>query len=150
MSSESVVQKRVWATLARRRRARAVMFRTNSGKAWLSGGGPAVTLPNKSVLVPFGRPVALGLATMDGATVPGLPDLTGWTEVVITPEMVGRTIPVFTWIDAKESGGGKRLQHQINCMKQLHQAGGIAGFAQSEEAANEVIDAWLEGRAPDV
>lgn len=150
MASESTVQRRVWGGLAMRRRARATLFRTNSGKAWLSGAGPAKSLPNGSVLVPAARPVALGLATMDGHTMEGLGDLTGWTDIEITPEMVGRRIPVFTMIETKETGGGRKRKNQINAIQQVHRAGGIAGFAASEEQANEIIDAWLEGRSPEL
>lgn len=136
--------------LARRKIARSILFRSNSGKAWLSGGGKVATLPNRSVIVPLARPVGLGLCTMDGDTAPGLSDLTGWTEVVITPEMVGRKVPIFTCIETKESGGGRRKDNQINFIQQLHKAGGIAGFAASERQAHEIVDAWLDGRAPDV
>ena len=99
--------------------------------------------------VPFARPVALGLALTNGDTVPGLADLAGWTDVVITPEMVGRRIPVFTAIETKESGGGRRRENQINFVQQVQKAGGIAGFAASEQQANEIIEAWLSGRVPD-
>ncbi len=149
MASESTVQRSVWATLARRAIARATLFRTNSGKAWLSGGGRVAVDERGTAHVPFARPVGLGLAMLNGDTVPGLSDLTGWTDVVITPEMVGRRIPVFTVIETKESGGGRKRDNQINFVRQVQQAGGIAGFAASESQANEIIDAWLANRAPD-
>ena len=149
MASETTVQRTVWLALARRSVARATLFRTNSGKAWLSGGGPIKKLTDGSVVVPFGRPVALGLAMVNGDTVPGLSDLTGWTDVLITPEMVGRHLPVFTAIETKESGGGRRRDNQINFVQQVQQAGGIAGFAASERQAHEIIDAWLRGSTPD-
>lgn len=149
MASESTVQRNVWAGLAQRVVARVTLFRTNSGKAWLSGGGPARKMPDGSVMVPFGRPVALGLAMINGDTMPGLGDLTGWTDVVITPEMVGRRVPVFTMIETKESGGGRKRDNQINCVQQVQKAGGIAGFAASEAQAHEIVDAWLAGRVPD-
>lgn len=150
MPSESSVQRTVWLAVAQRTVARATLFRTNSGKAWLSGAGPAKRMTDGSVLVPAGRPVALGLALTSGDTVPGLADLTGWTSVVVTPDMVGRTLPVFTVVETKESGGGRRRDNQINFVRQVQQAGGIAGFAASEAQAHEIIDAWLERRVPDL
>ncbi|MGL4274861.1 MAG: hypothetical protein ACRCTO_21430, partial [Pseudomonas paracarnis] len=128
---------------------RVTLFRANSGKAWLSGGGKVEVDARGTAHVPFARPVALGLALTSGDTVPGLSDLAGWTDVVITPEMVGRRIPVFTAIETKESGGGRRRENQINFVQQVQKAGGIAGFAASEQQANEIIEAWLSGRVPD-
>lgn len=149
MAAESTVQRNVWLALARRALARVTLFRANSGKAWLSGGGKVEVDARGTAHVPFARPVALGLALTSGDTVPGLSDLAGWTDVVITPEMVGRRIPVFTAIETKESGGGRRRENQINFVQQVQKAGGIAGFAASEQQANEIIEAWLSGRVPD-
>jgi hypothetical protein len=149
MASETTVQRQVWLALAQRHAARCTLFRSNSGKAWLSGAGPAQRLEGGAVLVPAARPVALGLAMVNGDTVPGLGDLTGWTSVVITADMVGRVVPIFTGIETKESGGGRRRDNQINFVQQVQRAGGIAGFAASERQANEIIDAWLRGASPD-
>jgi hypothetical protein len=149
MASEASVQRDVWIELARRPIARATLFRTNSGKAWLSGAGPARRMADGSVLVPAARPVGLGLAMVNGDTVPGLSDLTGWTLITITPDMVGRVLPVFTTIETKASAGGRRRDNQINFVAQVQAAGGIAGFASSARQANEIIDAWLRGDTPD-
>ena len=149
MAAESTVQRNVWLALARRALARVTLFRANSGKAWLSGGGKVEVDARGTAHVPFARPVALGLALTSGDTVPGLSDLAGWTDVVITPEMVGRRVPVFTAIETKESGGGRRRENQINFVQQVQKSGGIAGFAASEQQANEIIESWLSGRVPD-
>ena len=149
MSSESFVQRSVWMALARRALSRVTLFRTNSGKAWLSGAGPAKRLTDGSVVVPSARPIGLGMCMVNGDTMPGLGDLTGWTDVEITPAMVGRRIPVFTMIETKASGGGRKRDNQINCIQQVQMAGGIAGFAASERQANEIIDAWMRGDTPD-
>ena len=150
MASEAVVQRTVWLALAARLRTRATLFRSNSGKGWISGGGAVVKRPDGSALVPYARPVALGLALASGDTVPGLADLTGWTDVTITPEMVGRRVPVFTVVETKATGGGRKRDAQINFVQQVQKAGGIAGFAESEAQAHEIIDAWIAGRAPDL
>ena len=149
MAAESVVQRSVWMSLAQRVRAKVTLFRSNSGKAWMSNLGPKgiQRLTNGSIVMQSPRPVGLGLCLVNGDTVPGLSDLTGWTDVVITPEMVGRHIPVFTLIETKESGGGRKQANQINCVRQVQAAGGIAGFAASEKQANEIIDAWRRGGA---
>lgn len=141
MASEAAVQRTTWLGLARRAIARCTLFRSNSGKAIL--GGKPQFLPNGNVVVPFGRPIALGLALTTGDTVPGLSDLTGWTDIEITNDMVGRHVPVFTAIETKESGGGRKKSNQINFIHQVQAAGGIAGFAASEAEAHEIIDGWL-------
>jgi hypothetical protein len=149
MASETTVQRTVWLALAARLRTRATLFRSNSGKGWISGGGPVVKRTDGTAMVPNGRPIALGLALANGDTVPGLSDLTGWTDVVITPEMVGRRVPVFTVVETKATGGGRKRENQINFVRQVQKAGGIAGFAESERQAHEIIDAWVRGDTPD-
>lgn len=144
MASESTVQRQVWSALSGLSR----LFRTNSGKAWLTGGGKTVVRQDGTALVPYGRPVALGLAMANGDTVPGLSDLTGWTTITVTPDMVGSRVAVFTAVETKESGGGIRKENQRNYIKQVLLAGGIAGFASSPEQALEIIDAWKRGDVP--
>ena len=69
MATESTVQRNVWLALARRALARVTLFRANSGKAWLSGGGKVEVDARGTAHVPFARPVALGLALTSGDTV---------------------------------------------------------------------------------
>lgn len=151
MAAESTVQRQVWEALARRQSSRVTLFRSNAGKAWMSNLGPRgiSRMTDGSILMQAPRPVGLGLAMVNGDTVPGLSDLTGWTEIVITPEMVGRRLAVFTCVETKETGGGRRRDNQINFVQQVQRAGGIAGFASSERQAHEIIDAWLRGDRPD-
>lgn len=149
MASEATVLRTVWLALAQRLAARVTLFRSNSGKGYVSGGGKATFDARGTAHVPFARPIALGLALVNGDTVPGLADLTGWTDITITPDMVGRRVPVFTVVETKESGGGRKKDNQINFVQQVQRAGGIAGFAASERQAHEIIDAWMRGDTPD-
>jgi len=138
MASESTVQRRVWLALGRW----MTLFRTNSGKAWLSGGGKVQRLVDGSVVVPAARPVALGLGLMNGDPVVGQSDLQGWTPIVITPAMVGKTLPIYTAIETKNSKGGTKTDHQMNFVDQVRRDGGIAGFANSPEAAQRILTDW--------
>lgn len=138
MSSENVVQRKIWLALGQVSR----IFRVNTGKAWLSGSGPAQRLKDGSVLVPSGRPVALGLALPNGDPLVGCSDLLGWTPVVVTASMVGQTLPVFTAIETKRTKGGKASEAQLNFVSQVVRAGGIAGIANSTESAMSIIDSW--------
>ena len=85
MSSEVTVAK---SLLSRIGSVFSTLFRTNSGKAWMSSMGPAgiVRLADGSIVIKSPRPVGLGLALANGDTVPGLSDYTGWTIKTIPPE----------------------------------------------------------------
>lgn len=144
MSSESTVLRQVWGALG----LRARLFRVNTGTAWVGAGKPE-RLADGTVALRGGRPVTLGFGYPDGKPVVGTPDLCGWTPVTITLDMVGRTLPVFTGVETKASGGGHKREGQINFVAQLQKAGGIAGFADSPRAAVEIFDAWQAGRTPD-
>jgi len=132
---EQNVLRRIWLAVA----AQTTLFRLNTGKAWVSGGGPVQRLKDGSVVVPFARPIALGFSRPNGDPVVGAYDLIGYTNVTITPEMVGRTVAVFTAIDAKRSAGGRTSDEQLRFGKNIRDAGGIAGIAPSESVAQSII-----------
>lgn len=138
MSSENVVQRRIWLALGVVSR----LFRVNTGQAWVSGAGPAVRQPNGSVIVPGGRPVSLGFGMTNGKPLKGASDLCGWTTVKITPEMVGRDVAVFTAIETKRSSGGRTSPEQKNFVDVVRRGGGIAGVASDPEQALDIIEQW--------
>lgn len=135
---ESSVLRSAWLALA----ACSRMFRLNTGQAWVSGAGPVQRLKDGSVVVPAARPVALGLGMPDGKPLVGASDLIGWTDVVITPEMVGCKVAVITCIETKESGGGRKSDVQRNFIDQVRAAGGIAGFASSADEAKSIVTSY--------
>jgi hypothetical protein len=140
MAAESTVQRQIWLALG----AVCRLFRLNTGRAWLSSLGPkgVQRLQDGSVLIKGARSIALGLAYPNGDPVVGACDLPGWTTVTITPEMVGRQVAVFTSIETKRTKGGKASEEQINWCQQVDKAGGIAGIANSPEAALAIVDEW--------
>lgn len=79
-----------------------------------------------------GRMVQFGLAR-------GSADLIGWRTIVITPEMVGQRIAVFTSIEVKtERGRVRPEQHAwLGCVQA---AGGIAGVARSVGDALRIVE----------
>ena len=86
-----------------------------------------------------GRRVDFGLCK-------GSSDLIGWTEVIITPEMVGKKIAVFTAIEVKKAGwkpsGKKEIEHferQLNFINQIKHSGGFAGVAYSVDDALRTV-----------
>lgn len=70
-------------------------------------------------------------------------DLIGITPVVISPQMVGRTLGVFTAVECKPPGwtykGTGREVAQQNFINLVNQVGGFAGFAQSMEDYERII-----------
>ena len=70
-----------------------------------------------------GRVIRYGLGV-------GSSDLIGWTPVVVTADMVGQTLAVFTACEVK-TAIGKPTPHQLNFIAQVLRAGGFAGIARS-------------------
>jgi len=112
--SEAAIQQQIRLALSR---AGVVAFRNNIG---------AYMDPKT------GRPVQYGVCN------PGGSDLLGWTPVVITPDMVGSTVAVFTAVEVKTTTG-KPTAPQINFITQVRNAGGYAGVARSPSEAVALV-----------
>ena len=69
-------------------------------------------------------------------------DLIGFTPTRITPEMVGKTIAVFTAVETKRDVGGRATEEQINFIKNAQAFGAIAGFARGWEDALDIVKSW--------
>ncbi len=74
-----------------------------------------------------GRPVQFGLAK-------GSADLIGWRTRLITEDMVGQQVAVFTSIEVKSATGRLRPEQQ-QWLEVVQKAGGIAGVARSVDDA---------------
>lgn len=77
-------------------------------------------------------------------------DLIGITTVVITQEMVGRTIGIFTATEIKREdwNPGKLSKHeqaQSNFIQWVINRGGIAGFANSVDSFKKILAAYFRG-----
>lgn len=136
MASESTNQRAIW--LAAGALAGTVLFRVNSGKAWLGHGQPQ-RLSDGSVVIPGARPVALGFALANGEPVVGQSDLVGWHTITITPDMVGCKVAILTAIECKREKGGRTSADQARFIDRVRDAGGIAGVANTPEAALAIV-----------
>lgn len=87
-----------------------------------------------------GRLVTFGLAR-------GSADLIGWRTIVVTPDMVGRRLAVFTSIEVKTPTGRLRADQQA-WLGAVRGAGGIAGVARSVSDAEQLL-ANLPTSSPD-
>jgi hypothetical protein len=82
-----------------------------------------------------GRLVRFGLCK-------GSSDLIGLKPTVITPEMVGKTVAIFTAIEVK-TPTGKATPEQIHFIDRVKALGGIAGIARSVEDVLAITDPIL-------
>lgn len=74
-----------------------------------------------------------------GIEAPGSSDLIGWQSVVITPEMVGKTVAVFLAVECK-FGKGRATAEQIQFVDVVNRSGGKAGIVRSDIEAQAVLD----------
>lgn len=108
----------------------ARLLRNNVGDAWqgratVAHARTTVTLERGDVVIRNARRVSYGLCV-------GSSDLIGWTPVTITPEMVGRTVAVFTAVEAKTLRG-RPTDAQIQFVHAVQAAGGLAAIARSTD-----------------
>lgn len=113
------------------------LFKLNTGVGWV-GNFKRV----KAMLVATSfRPLRAGLILANGDVLEGASDLNGWTSKVITPDMVGLNVAIYTVIEVKDLKG-RTADHQKKFIANVRAAGGIAGVAKTPEQAQAIIDAW--------
>lgn len=105
------------------------IFRNNSGMGWQ---GAKCNAPAGFITLKDARPLHAGLCE-------GSSDLIGWTEVNVTPDMVGQKLAVFTALEVKTEIG-RVSEKQRNFVEAVAQAGGIAGIVRTPEAARTIIE----------
>jgi hypothetical protein len=106
------------------------LFRNNVAMAWV-GESRAINGSGNRLVIDA-RPLHAGLCE-------GSSDLIGWTEVTITPEMVGRKFARFTAVEVK-TDTGRATQKQRNFLDQVAASGGIALLASTPEGARTFIE----------
>jgi len=124
-NSERLVQNKIRLALS----GLATIFKVNSGRGWT--GNNISRLSDGSLVIKDPRPFASGLPT-------GTPDLIGFKEIIISPDMVGKTIAQFCAIEVK-AGKNKTTTEQDNFLNVVQRAGGITGVARSAEDAIRII-----------
>ena len=105
----------------------ATLFRANVGEAWTGEAawqGDTLILKNP-------RRFTTGLPA-------GFHDLFGFKKVKITPDMVGKEIAIFAFIEVKKPGGRVRKE-QKHIHAFLAEAGAIGGIAHSAAEAQAIL-----------
>lgn len=120
--SESYIQKLIMLEAATRG---CILFRQNTGMGWVGEviehiRGRLITLRNP-------RPLHAGL-------IKGSSDTIGWYSKVITPDMVGQRVAIFTAVEIK-TDIGIPSDEQLNFIERVRQAGGIAGVVRTVKDA---------------
>lgn len=93
-----------------------------------------------------GRPVRYGLGNVSKKHNDQIKssDLIGWTSVVITESMVGKTVAIFTAIEVKDEDWKPSLNNPRERAQQafcewVKRAGGYAGIVNSIESFRKII-----------
>lgn len=107
---------------------RAIFNKSGSGARFWRNNVGAYKLPDGGYLT-------YGLATGSG-------DLIGIRSLVITPEMIGKTVGVFASGEIK-TPEGRVSSEQLVWQKTVREFGGIAEFFRSEEQAKQWMRAGL-------
>lgn len=119
------------------------LFRNNVGKCW--AGKSEVITRNQSVYVERGDVVVRQARRFHAGLTKGSADLVGWTPTEITPEMVGRTVAIFTSVEVKtKSGRLKKEQHNFHCA--VRSAGGFSLVARSVEEVRQFLSRILPSK----
>lgn len=111
----------------------SVVFRQNVGQAWV---GSKVTIQGRTAVIQDAQPLTMGLTN-------GSSDLIGWTSVTVTADMVGKKVALFTAIECKREKGGRISPDQKRFIDNVKGAGGIAGVANSDDAAAALMERSL-------
>jgi hypothetical protein len=100
------------------------------GKAQQFKYAGTITVEPGDVLIRQGRRLQVGTT--------GWSDLTGWKQIVITSEHIGKTIAQFLVIEVKQPGK-HATEAQARFGRMVSDAGGVFGVAHSPEEAENII-----------
>ncbi len=109
------------------------LFRQNVGEAWV---GTFVSFKNGRLILDNARRFFAGLCV-------GSSDLIGWQTVVVTPDMIGQRVAIFTGIEVKAKRGSPTTEQRA-FTGAVNLAGGRAGFARSVDEARIIVGAEHE------
>lgn len=114
----------------------ARLFRQNTGMAWV-GKPERVSVPHRVMCYP--GDVVLRNARPFHAGVTGMSDLGGWSPLLITPDMIGETVSIYTQAEIKEDA--RPTKEQLNWIDAVNRAGGRAGIAHNEQQLVNILRA---------
>jgi hypothetical protein len=111
------------------------IYRNNVGQGW-QGKVHHVTKPKQAmpgdIIIRFPRILNAGLCH-------GSSDLIGWTSKIITPDMVGKRVAIFTALEVKMPGE-KLDKHQKVFDTVVRDNGGVSGLVTSFEDVKALVN----------
>lgn len=129
MTGESDIKAHIRLVLGKRA-PHARLFNSPTGEAW---AGKTVSHDGHLITLAHAYRITYGLAVGSG-------DLCGWCTVVVTPDMVGRRIAVFTSGETK-TARGRPSPDQVTWRNAVLAAGGRAEFLRNEDDALALVRA---------
>lgn len=118
---------------------RCRLFRNNVGAGYL---GRTIELkPGQMYRAKGGERVILGARFVEFGLFKGSGDGIGWAPVVVTPDMVGKTVAVFLSVETK-AGKGAATEEQQTWRDNVRRAGGIAIITNDHEQAAREVQEW--------
>lgn len=112
-------------------------FRINAGTGWTSNDVRKISVEGR-YLLGTGDVVLKNARPFSSGVPAGYPDISGVTEIVITPDMVGQKIGIATFLEIK-APGKKPTPDQRNFLDVMRMAGCFAGVASSGEEALQIV-----------
>lgn len=116
--------------------AGSTVWRNETAGAWV---GRPIHREGQTVTLAGARMLQAGLCV-------GSCDIIGVTPVTITPDMIGRTVGVFTAVEVK-AAKGRVSAEQERFISAVKRAGGIAGVARSADQAVQLLDKYRAGES---
>ena len=112
------------------------IFRANVGEGWI-GKAIFFSKPAKVEVYP-GDVIIRKAKRLHFGLCPGQGDYLGWSAKIVTPQMVGKPVAIFTSIEVKTETG-KIREEQILFAEAVNKAGGIAGIIRTEEEGFDLL-----------
>lgn len=113
----------------------ARLFRQQTGTAWASNRIERTSITRKVTLHP--GDIVLRQARPFHAGFEGLSDLGGFVPVIVTAEMIGQTLAVYTQVEVK--AGTVASTAQAKWIDTVQRFGGRAGVARSVEDLRKIL-----------
>lgn len=111
----------------------ARLFRQNTGMAWVGKvqrGPGRIVLGHGDIVIRNARPFHAGFK--------GMSDLGGFAPVVVTPEMIGTTVPIYSQVEVKEDG--EPTEEQSAWIAYVISVGGRAGIARNDDDLRAILN----------
>jgi hypothetical protein len=141
MGGETVMEQPKRQTTERKKPKKQAESAVSEGnRLWArSKGGRLVRNRRGMATLPGGGRMPIGLAE------PFIQDDVGYLPILITAEMLGRTLPVLCLIEAKTDSGVVE-EHQQRCIEEMRAVGAIAGVARNLDDCELILQRWRDGR----